>query len=74
MDKSYWLKYVWKKETRMGCFSDTFRAMELVAEAYHFDFINWNSYQLAIDMIGRVKNGSWMFENRIQLEKTRRNK
>jgi hypothetical protein len=67
MDKSYWLKYVWKKETRTGYLPDTFRAMELVAEAYHFDFINRNSYQLAIDMIERVKNGSRMFGDKFQI-------
>ena len=69
MDKSYWLKNVWGKETRTGCLPDTFRAMELIDEAYHYGFINWNSYQSAIDKIKRVKNGNWMFENKFHIEK-----
>ena len=34
---------------------------EIVYQAYTEGFINWNSYQKAIEKIRSNKNGSWMF-------------
>jgi hypothetical protein len=62
MDKEWWLKHIWKRKAGARGLPDTWRAKELVSEAYDFGFINRRVYQSAIEKIQRVQNGSWMFE------------
>ena len=62
----------WKNKSSRPIILDFVNAMDIVCEAYHEGYINWNVYQKAMARIRTNMNGSWMFEQEIILKEERR--
>jgi hypothetical protein len=53
----------WKEESRQRPFSPDFLvARHKISEAFREGYINWNMYNLAMEMVDRNIKGGWMFK------------
>ena len=62
----------WENESLRPEILDFMNSMDIVSEAYHEGFINWNVYQKVMDRIRSNMKGSWMFEQEINHKEERR--
>jgi hypothetical protein len=53
-----------KRSSKRPYFLDLIFSKEIVYNAYREGFINWNSYNKALEKITSNMNGSWMFDQR----------
>ena len=55
----------WNNESlRPKEIDDFSHSLDIIVDAYHEGFINWNVYQKVMAKIRSNKNGGWMFEKR----------
>ena len=54
----------WENESSRPVIIDFMNAMDIVCDAYYEGYINWNVYQKARERIETNMNGSWMFEQK----------
>jgi hypothetical protein len=60
----------WKeRSSKRPYFLDLIFSKEIVYNAYREGFINWNSYNKALEKITSNMSGSWMFEQRDEKNK-----
>jgi hypothetical protein len=56
-----WVRNLWYEPSTSGL-PDCYKAKRYIAECYYFGIINRITYDLAMQKIKQVQNGSWMFE------------